>query len=193
MKTINKLLLLLALLGASSLALAEQVEDYSKTIDLYKNNATVAPYFSSAYGYAVFPNIGKGGVGVGGAYGKGQVYLGGKVVGFTSMTQLSIGLQLGGQAFSQIIFFQDERAYNDFTWGNFEFDAQASAIAITASAQANAGTTGTGASAGSGGTAGEQAEAKYYKGMQAFTIGKGGLMFEATIAGQKFKYKAISG
>ena len=182
----------LLLLFLAAPVLAEQVEDYSKTINQYRNNPTAAPYFNSAYGYAVFPTIGKGGVGIGGAHGKGQVYAGGKVTGFTSMTQLSVGLQLGGQAFSQVIFFQDDRAYNDFTKGNFEFDAQASAIAITASAQASTGTTGTGASAGTGGTAGNQAVASYHKGMQIFTIGKGGLMYEATLAGQKFKYTPLN-
>jgi lipid-binding SYLF domain-containing protein len=103
------------------------------------------------------------------------------------MTQLTIGLQLGGQAYSQIIFFQDKRAFDEFTSGNFEFGAQATAVAITAGAQAQAGTTGTGA-----GASGTQEHAKtaggYHKGMAVFTVAKGGLMYEASIGGQKFSY-----
>ncbi len=182
----------LAVCCAALSAQAATVENYDATINQYRGNPTAAPYFNSAYGWAVFPTIGKGGVGIGGARGQGQVYRSdGSVTGFVTMTQLSVGLQLGGQAFSQVIFFEDQRAYNDFIEGNFEFDAQASAIAITASAQASAGTTGTGASAGSGGTAGAQARSDYHKGMQVFTIGKGGLMYEATIAGQKFKFTPL--
>jgi hypothetical protein len=92
----------------------QAVQDYSGTINMFKGNQTVAPYFNSAYGYAVFPTIGKGAVGIGGAHGKGQVYTGGAVTGFTSMTQITIGFQLGGQAYREIIFFKDKRAYEDF-------------------------------------------------------------------------------
>jgi len=181
-----------ALLLASGAAVADrEIEDYSETIEMFKRNETVAPYFASAYGYAVFRTIGKGGIGIGGAHGKGQVYVGGQVTGFTSMTQITIGLQLGGQAYSQVIFFKDQSAYENFTSGNFEFDAQASAIAVTASAQASAGTTGSGASAGAGGSAGKQAGTEYRKGMQIFVIGKGGLMYEASIGGQKFNYEPV--
>ena len=181
-----------ALLLSSATAIADrEVEDYSKTINMFKGNETVAPYFGNAYGYAVFPTIGKGGIGIGGAHGKGQVYTGGGATGFTSMTQVTIGLQLGGQAYSQVIFFKDQSSYENFTSGNFEFDAQASAIAVTASAQASAGTTGSGASAGAGGSAGKQAGTEYRKGMQTFVIGKGGLMYEASIGGQKFGYDPV--
>jgi lipid-binding SYLF domain-containing protein len=151
----------------------------------------VQPYFKNAYGYAIFPTIGKGGIGIGGAHGSGQVYVGDKVTGKTSMTQLTIGLQLGGQAYSQIIFFEDKRAYQEFTSGNFEFGAQASAVAITAGAQAQAGTTGAAASASPGGSAGAQAATKYQKGMAVFTRAKGGLMYEAAIGGQKFSFEPI--
>lgn len=181
--------LLLTLFAAS--AMAESVEDYSKTINEYKSNPTAAPYFDTAAGYAVLPNIGKGGVGLGAAHGKGQVYKDGEVTGFVTMNQVSFGLQLGGQAYSQVIFFEDQRAYDDFISGNFEFDAQASAVAITASAQASAGTTGNAASAGPGGSAGNQASTDYYKGMKIFVIGKGGLMYQAAVAGQKYKFKAL--
>jgi hypothetical protein len=169
----------------------QTVQDYSGTINMFKGNPTVAPYFSSAYGYAVFPTIGKGAIGIGGAHGKGQVYTSDVVTGFTSMTQITIGFQLGGQVYSEIIFFKDKRAYEDFTSGNFEFDAQASAIAVTASAQASVGTTGTGASAGPGGGAGTHADTSYRKGTLTFVMGKGGLMFESSIGGQKFNYKQV--
>ena len=148
-------------------------------------------FFNNAYGYALFPTIGKGGVGIGGAHGNGRVYQGGKVTGKTSMTQLTIGFQLGGQAFSQIIFFQDKRAYDEFTRGDFEFGAQASAVAITAGAQAQAGTGGTSAGATAKGDAGKQADVNYQKGMAVFTHTKGGLMYEATIGGQKFSFEPL--
>jgi lipid-binding SYLF domain-containing protein len=165
--------------------------DYSNAIKVFRDSPVVQPYFKNAYGYAVFPTIGKGGVGIGGAHGSGQVYVGDKVTGKTSMTQLTIGWQLGGQAYSQIIFFEDKRAYEEFTSGNFEFSAQASAVAITAGAQAQAGTTGAAASASPGGSAGAQAATKYQKGMAVFTRAKGGLMYEAAIGGQKFSFEPI--
>ena len=103
------------------------------------------------------------------------------------MTQVSIGFQLGGQAYSQMIFFEDKRAFDEFTSGNFEFGAQASAVAITAGAQAAATTTGSSAGA-SGGQKDAKAYGSYYKGMAVFTVAKGGLMYEASISGQKFSY-----
>jgi lipid-binding SYLF domain-containing protein len=133
-------------------------DSFSDTIKTFNGSPQVQPFFKNAYGYAVFPTIGKGGIGIGGAYGKGQVYRGGKVTGKSSMFKGTIGFQLGGQAFSQIIFFQDKRAYEQFTGGSFEFDANASAVAITAGAQAQAGTTGTTAGASAGPRTGEQAK-----------------------------------
>jgi lipid-binding SYLF domain-containing protein len=186
-----------ALLATSLLLLCvsafakDELKDMSETIGAFQSNATTGAYFGSAYGYAIFPTIGKGGIGIGAAHGSGQTYVGDSVTGFTSMTQVTIGLQLGGQAYSQVIFFENKTAYDNFTSGNFEFDAQASAIAITASAQASAGTTGSSASAGTGGSAGKQAGATYRKGMQTFVIGKGGLMYEASIGGQKFKFDPV--
>lgn len=154
----------------SSLTFADA--DYGKTINAFKAAGETQPFFNNAYGYAVFPTIGKGGLGIGGAHGKGQVYKGGNVSGATSMSQVTIGLQAGGQAFSQIIFFEHEGAYKDFTTGNFEFGAQATAVAITASAQAGAGSTGTSAGASGGSSAGKQAKAAYHKGMAVFTYAK---------------------
>ena len=103
--------------------------------------------------------------------------------------KVSVGFQAGGQAFSQMIFFQDKRAYDEFTSGQFAFDAQASAVAITAGVQAQAGSTGATAGASAGPKTGAHAETSYYKGMAIFVHTKGGLMYEAAIAGQKFSFK----
>ncbi len=164
-------------------------DEYSDTISIFKNAGESGSFFDTAYGYAVFPTIGKGGIVVGGAYGTGRVYKKGKHVGDSSMTQVSVGFQLGGQAYSEIIFFQDQRALKEFTSGTFEFGADASVVAITASANAKASTTGASAGA-SGGKRDATTVGKYNKGMATFTVAKGGLMYEAAIAGQKFSYKA---
>lgn len=161
-------------------------DDYAETIDFFKESVADV-FFEESYGYAVFPTIGKGGVGIGGARGSGRVYKQGAHVGDTTMTQLTVGFQLGGQAYSQIIFFEDERAYKEFTSENFEFGAQATAVAITAGASAQAGTTGAGSAASSGRTT--KTGGDYYKGMAVFTVAKGGLMYEATLGGQKFSFK----
>ena len=171
---------------------AREVKDYSATIAEFKKISVVAPFFESAHAYAVFPTVGKGGLGIGGSHGKGQVYQGGKVIGFTSTSDVSVGLQAGGQAYSQIIFFQDAAALQKFTGGNFEFAASASAIAVQATAGASAGTEGVGASASSSKTADKAAAgAEYQNGMAVFTMAKGGLMYAATIAGQKYTYKPV--
>jgi len=164
-------------------------DGYTDTIEVFKK-AVPSSFFENSYGYAVFPTIGKGGVGVGGAHGKGQVYAKGVHVGDTTMSQLTVGFQLGGQAFSQIIFFEDERAFNQFTSSKFEFGAQATAVAITAGASATVATTGNSAGA-SGGRNDAKSVGEYYRGMAIFTVAKGGLMYEATIGGQKFKYKKL--
>lgn len=162
-------------------------DDYSDTVALFRNAGQSSAFFKSCYGYAVFPTIGKGGLVVGGAYGKGRVYVHGTYVGDTSMTQLSVGLQAGGQAYSQTIFFEDRRAFEEFTRSDFEFGADAFAVAITAAAGASVGTTGANATA-SGGMRDAVTAGKYYKGMAVFTIVKGGAMYQATIVGQKFSY-----
>jgi len=124
-------------------------------------------FFSKAHGYAVFPTVGKAGMGLGGAYGEGEVYRQGRFIGTSSLSQITIGFQLGGQAYTEIIFFKDKHALDDFTSGNFEFNAQASAVAVTA---------------------GASADADYDNGVAIFTMPKGGLMYEATIGGQKFSF-----
>ena len=162
-------------------------EPYSDTINVFQKAGESGTFFKKAYGYAVFPTIGKGGAGIGGAHGQGRVYEQGKAVGDTKMTQLTFGLQLGGQAFSQIIFFQDKRAFDEFCSGNFEFGAQATAVAITAGASAQAGSNGASVGA-SGGKNDATTIGQYTKGMAIFTVAKGGLMYEASIGGQKFSY-----
>lgn len=188
MKLMRFFVLLLMVIFLSDFSNLAYADSYSDTIAVFKESPVVQPFFENAYGYAVFPTIGKGGIGIGGAYGKGQVYRGGQVTGTTKMFKGTIGFQLGGQAFSEVIFFQDKRAYDEFTSGSFEFDAAASAVAITAGAQAKAGTEGTSASAGVEGP-GAQAETEYRKGMVIFVRTKGGLMYEAAIGGQKFDFK----
>jgi lipid-binding SYLF domain-containing protein len=165
-------------------------DEYSDTVQIFRDAIESKDFFDNAYGYAVFPTIGKAGIGVGGAHGKGRVYVGGKHVGNTTMNQVTIGFQLGAQGFSQIIFFEDERAFKEFTSGNFEFSAQASAVAITAGAQAQATTQGASAGA-SGGKRDAKTVGSYRKGMAVFTVAKGGLMYEAAVGGQAFTYEPI--
>ena len=176
--------LLLALMWGPALA-----DKYTDTTDVFKKSEAVQPFFKNAYGYAVFPTIGKAGFGIGGSYGTGQVYEGGKVTGEASLIKATFGFQAGAQAFSQMIFFEDKRAYDEFTSGEFEFDAAASAVAITAGVQAKAGSEGATASATAGPATGAQAKASYHKGMVVFVHAKGGLMYEAAIGGQKFSFK----
>ena len=149
-------------------------------------------FFTNSYGYAIFPTIGKGGIGIGGAHGAGGVYAQGAKKGTSKMTQITVGFQLGGQAFSQIIFFEDERAFKSFTSGNFEFSAQASAVAITAGVSAEA-NTGGGTSTGVSGGRNDATTGHggYRKGMAIFTIAKGGLMYEAALGGQKYSYSPL--
>ena len=142
-----------------------------KTIEAlkkFKRIRRLKPYFKEAAGYAVFPNIAKAGLGFGGSRGSGEVFENGKVIGSTTVTQISFGFQLGGQAFSQIIFFQNKRDLDRFTDGNFEFGASASAALITEGANASV---------------------DYTNGVAVMTFSKGGLMYEASIGGQKFTFK----
>ena len=169
-------------------------DDVSTTLENFRG-AGAGDFIDDSYGYAVFPSIGKGGIGIGGAHGKGEVHVNGKRVGQTKMNQITYGLQLGGQVYSQMIFFRDERAFDDFTSGNFEFGAQATAVALTAGAQASTSTWGGGntSSCTDSDSSKVSASERQYdgrSGMATFTIAKGGLMYEATLGGQKFKYDA---
>lgn len=187
--TLRTFVFMLALVFGASVA---QADDYAEARKVFENAGESQAFFGNAYGYALFPTIGKGGMGIGGAHGKGRVYAQGKHMGDASMSQLTIGFQFGGQAYSQIVFFEDERAFREFTSGNFEFGAQATAVAITASAGAQA-NTGGGATAGAAGGKNDATTVSggYRKGMAIFTVAKGGLMYEATLGGQKYKYTAL--
>lgn len=183
----KKLFVLVSGMGLLLWAAVSWADSYSDTTALFRHAGQSGSFFRNAHGYAVFPTIGKGGFVVGAAHGDGRVYVHGKYVGDTSMTQLTIGAQLGGQEYSQIMFFQDKAAFDTFKGGNFEFDASASAVALTAAAGATIGTQGV-----SGNASGDQRDADtaggYYKGMAVVRIVKGGAMYQATVAGQKFSY-----
>lgn len=185
MNSARTLLAGLMLVLASASAWADAYDD---TLKLFREAGQSAEFFRNSYGYALFPTIGKAGLIVGGAHGDGKVYVGGRYVGDTTVTKLSVGFQAGGQAFSQIIFFQNKKALDAFTSNEFEFSAGASAVLITAGATAEAGTTGAAASASAtkknATTAGQ-----YENGMVVFTIIKGGAMYEASLGGQRYTYK----
>lgn len=136
---------------------------------LLEKDPGMQSFFDKAAGYAVFPSVGKGGFGIGGAHGKGLLKAGGKTIAVVTMNQLTIGFQAGGQAYSEVIFFRDELALDNFKRGNYELGAQASAVAITA---------------------GASADADFNDGVAIFTQAKGGLMYEASVGGQKFKVEA---
>jgi len=174
------------LLTGTAVFAAASLQDCQETMGKFKELGNVSELLAQSYGYAVLPTIGKGGVGVGGAAGSGCVFAGGKHVGNVSMGQVSIGWQLGGQAYSQLILFQNADTYKEFTQGNFEFGADATAVALTYGAAAGASTQGASASAGD--THGKGA---WKRGMAIFTLAKGGLMYEATIGGQKYNFKPL--
>src|SRR5580704_7857343 len=167
-------------------SVAAYANESRETIELFKHAGESAVFFTDCYAYAVFPTIGAGGLIVGGARGEGQVYVHDRLVGDAVMTQLSIGFQAGGKAYSEIIFFQDKRALDEFESGKFEFAAGASAVAITTGASASVGTD-RASSEASGGKSNATTNGDYQTGMAVF-IAKGGLMFAADISGEKFAY-----
>jgi lipid-binding SYLF domain-containing protein len=181
---------LLAIMVGSAV-LAEDDAAYSQALKNFQDQPAAAEFFSNSVGYALFPTIGQGGIGIGGAFGKGRVFKGGAHTHNVKMAQLTIGLQLGGQAYSEIIFFKNEDAYNTFINGDFEFGADASAVALTASAQASASTKGTTASAATSAENAADSAAEWVRGMAVFTIAKGGLMYQATIGGQAFDVEPL--
>jgi lipid-binding SYLF domain-containing protein len=135
-----------------------------------EKNPGLGKFFDHAQGYAVFPTVGKGGIGIGGARGKGYVYEHGKLIGRSTLTQVTIGLQLGGQAYSEIVFLEDAKAMESFKHGRLKLDAQASAIAVTARAAL---------------------DLAYRNGVAIVTMAKGGLMYEASVGGQKFSFRPL--
>jgi lipid-binding SYLF domain-containing protein len=187
MKAMHKpLWLMSALLLTVSVASADPFEDARQA---FMQAPQSAGFYKDSYGYAIFPTVAKGGLGVGAAHGRGRVYRQGKNVGDSNLTQVSVGLQAGGQAYSEIIFFKDEDAFNRFTAGNFQLGADVNAVAITASAGATANTS-SGASASASGTQNAAANAgAWHNGMAVFSLAKGGLMYQAVVNGQKFSFK----
>ena len=148
---------------------ADPVKEAQDTIAVFKKtDPGISRFFDEAAGYAVFPTIGKGAIGIGGAGGSGILFVRGKPVGKTSMAQVTVGLQLGGQSYSEVVFLETEAALNDFKKGNFALAAQVSAVAAASGASANA---------------------KYASGVAVFTATKAGLMYEASVGGQKFGFE----
>ena len=177
MKKLSVALLTLSMIFATSFTWAWEPDTSDKMelsaaqaiIKAKDKDAALAKWFDSAYAYAVFPKVGKGGIGIGGAHGKGIVIRGDETIGKTSLSQVTIGFQLGGQVYAEFIMFKDKTAFEHFARGQYEMGAQVSAVALTV---------------------GASADANYEKGVAVFTIAEGGLMYEASVGGQKFKYKA---
>ena len=170
------LLTLTLFMGISTLA--QKDEDDDKIVadantakqDFIKADALMQTLFDNAYGYVIFPNVGKGAIGIGGAAGNGAVFHKGTLIGMASMKQVSIGFQWGGQAYREVIFFETEADLNRFKENKIEFSGQASAVAVTKGAAANI---------------------KYKDGVMIFSQAKGGLMYEASVGGQKFKFRSL--
>jgi len=159
--------------GLTSSAWADDKADLTKEVDeakaaFLKTDEGLKAIFDKSAGYVLFPSVAKGGLGIGAARGTGQLFDKGKLQGGATLTQVSIGLQAGGQVYSELIFFEDQTSLDNFRKGNFEFSAQVSAVAATAGVSKNA---------------------KYEHGVMVLTLAKGGLMYEASVGGQKFKYE----
>lgn len=187
---LKRLIPMLAVLLISGTAWSDDVDS---ALEKFRASTGTEKFFTAAYGYAVFPNVGKGGLGIGAAFGKGRVYRNDGIVGRSTMTQISIGFQLGGQAYSQIIFFRNKAAYERFTNGGFEFGAEASAVALTLGVNAKTGTTGTSAGRNESRSADAKSTGQWTADMAVFTLSKGGFMYEAAIGGQKFSYDPLDG
>ncbi len=165
--TTSVLALTIAGIGQGAWAAATEQDVKTALAEFERTNPKIKPFLESAYGYAVFPTVAKGAIGIGGAHGDGLVYEKGKLIGATTLSQITIGFQLGGQAYRELICFQNKQALDRFKGENFEFDAQASGVAVTA---------------------GISFDASYEHGVAIFTMAKGGLMYEASIGGQKFSF-----
>ena len=144
-----------------------KVESKAAKAEFLEADWQMEKHFSDAYGYAIFPNVGKGGLVVGGASGNGVVYQGDMEIGMAKLTQLTVGFQAGGQSYREIIFFNNKEAMDRFKENNFEVAAQVSAVAATE---------------------GASADAKYIDDIMIYTMQKGGLMYEASVGGQKLKF-----
>lgn len=162
-------LLVLAALVLPLPAVAADVKDAQEAIAVFKRaDPGLSRFFARSAGWAVFPTVGKGAIGIGAAHGSGVLFEGGKAVGTCTLTQVTVGFQLGGQAYSEIIFFESAATLADFKKEAFALAAQVSAVAAAEGASANA---------------------KYQQGVAVFTIAKGGLMYEASVGGQKFSFE----
>lgn len=162
---------LIAMIGfAQSESKDKQIESDSKDAKaaFLEDDPSMQELFDSSYGYLILPNVGKGGFGIGGAAGNGVAFQGGSQVGYAKMTQVTIGFQAGGQVYSEVVFFEDEEAFDRFKANNIEMSAQVSAVAAASGASLNA---------------------KYIDGVAVFTRTKGGLMYEASVGGQQFKFR----
>ena len=183
----TKLIISALLLTTASTVWAKAIPaECQAALERMQGMGNVQALLDEAYGYAILPTIGKGGIGIGGAGGSGCVYEGAIQTGTVKMGQVTIGLQLGGQAYSELILFQNKDAYEEFITGSFEFGADATAVALTYGAAAGAGTEGSSASAGK-----TKGTASWKHGMAIMTLEKGGLMYEASVGGQKFSYEAL--
>ena len=173
----SRLVILLAILTGFILPFSlkaqdkKDIENCIETKNMFiKTDGMMKSLFDNSAGYVIFPNIGKGAIGVGGATGNGILFEKGKAIGKANMSQLTVGLQAGGQVYREVIFFENEEALNRFRGGKFEFAGQASAVAVKAGVSTNI---------------------KYREGVMVFTQEKGGLMYEASVGGQKFSYTSF--
>ena len=137
-----------------------------------RRDPSLQKFLDGSHAYAVFPNVSSGAVGVGGAYGRGEVYQNGKFIGYSDLSQANIGVQLGGQSYSEIVAFQNASTFDQFRNGKLDFDARASAVAASS---------------------GAAAAADYQKGVAVFSLTQSGLMFQAAIGGQNFRFESSSG
>lgn len=178
MKSLQRIALLAIILSSLQTVQAQLSSKDQKIVndakdakeEFIKSDGLIKNLFNNAYGYVILPNVGKGGMGIGGAAGNGAVFQGGTLIGMAKMTQVTIGFQWGGQAYREVIFFESKADLDRFKENRLELSAQASAVAVTAGASANA---------------------KYKDGVMIFTQAKGGLMYEASIGGQKFKFRRL--
>jgi len=169
-KTTLAALLVTAAFSTFTALAADDLESESKqaVASFQQKDSGLKTFFDQAAGYAIFPSVGKGGLIVGGAHGNGLVYEKGGITGKASMSQASVGAQIGGQSFSEVIFFENTAALEDFKLGKFEMSAEVSAVAAAE---------------------GASQKAKYTQGVAVFTMPKKGLMAQASIGGQKFKFE----
>lgn len=170
---------------------AKDQHKVKEAIDVFRHAGESGSFFEHCYGFAIIPTVGEGGFVVGGAGGKGYVFTHGHLAGEATLAQVSVGFQAGGQAYSEIIFFEDKRSADEFESGHFEFGADAKVVAITAGADVSAATNGQQAGV-SGGEKDARTVGHYYKGMAVFTVAKGGLMYQAAVAGQKFTFHPLA-